>query len=207
MFLWFWLALLGFILIQPILYKSYEHQALQARYGLEKGLRIAKMLGLASGYGFFFFWIGIWIAPQPSFEIPFLQHILFVIPLFTPYLSWKIPLLHFLLGLAFLVPGGWLGLKGMTELTLEVSETHYPRKIITSGIYSRIRHPQYLGGFLSHIGMTLLLSSWFSLLCTPVVALVIYLLCRREERELVREFGDVYREYREKVPMFFPRLH
>ncbi len=165
------------------------------------------MLGIVSGYAFFVFWIGMWIAPQPRFEIGFLQEVVIVIPFVTPYISWRIPVVHFLAGAAFLLLGGWLGLKGVTELTLEVSETHHPDEIVKSGIYSSIRHPQYLGGFLSHIGMTFLLSSLYSLLCTPIVALVIYLLCRKEERELVREFGDEYRGYREEVPMFFPGLH
>ncbi len=207
MTLWFSICLAGFILIQPILYKSYEHEALRSRFEPEKAERVGRILGIVSGYAFFAFWIGLWIAPQPRFEIGFFQEVVIVIPFLLPYISWRVPIVHFLAGAAFFLPGGWLGLKGMTELTLQVSQSHNPSEVVRSGIYSSIRHPQYLGGLLSHLGMTLFLSSWLSLACTPIVAVVIYMLCRKEERELIREFGDEYREYRQQVPGFIPDLH
>ena len=59
---------------------------------------------------------------------------------------------------------------------------------------------------LAHVGITLLLSAWFSLLSTPLMVLLNYLLAWKEEVELVREFGEEYEDYRESVPMFVPRL-
>ena len=32
-----------------------------------------------------------------------------------------------------------------------------------------------------------------------------YFLARKEERDMLRKFGDDYRVYQAKVPMFFPR--
>ncbi|TFF68291.1 isoprenylcysteine carboxylmethyltransferase family protein [Candidatus Thorarchaeota archaeon] len=203
---WFWVSLVGLVLIQPILYASYEHQKLRERYGSERGNKIGRILGTVSGYVFFALWAGLWMAPQPRFEIPLLREIIFVLPVLFTYVSLKIPIIHLILGIAFLIPGAWLGLKGMTTLSLEVSAQHLPREVIKSDIYSRVRHPQYLGGFLSHIGISLLLSASLSLICTPIVLIVIYFLCRKEERELIREFGDEYREYKQEVPMFVPRL-
>jgi protein-S-isoprenylcysteine O-methyltransferase Ste14 len=33
------------------------------------------------------------------------------------------------------------------EVTLKVAETHRTEKIVTRGVYSIVRHPQYLGGY------------------------------------------------------------
>jgi len=41
--------------------------------------------------------------------------------------------------------GAWFGIKGVTETTLKVAETHRPDRIVTTGVYSIVRHPQYLG--------------------------------------------------------------
>jgi hypothetical protein len=40
----------------------------------------------------------------------------------------------------------------------------------------------------------------------PVLIALYYRLARREERESEAAFGDAYREYRHRVPMFLPRL-
>ena len=96
-----------------------------------------------------------------------------------------------------------MGVKGTT---LKVSETHKAEKIIKSGIYSTIRHPQYFGGILSHVGITFLLSSFYSLISTPIVLLINIILCWKEEKELIKEFGADYTDYKKNVPMFFPKI-
>ena len=40
----------------------------------------------------------------------------------------------------------------------------------------------------------------------PILALQYYRLAQREEKEMGEKFGDVYVEYRKRVPMFIPRL-
>jgi len=39
----------------------------------------------------------------------------------------------------------------------------------------------------------------------PVIVLAYVLLARREERQMLERFGEQYRAYRRRVPMFFPR--
>jgi protein-S-isoprenylcysteine O-methyltransferase Ste14 len=72
---------------------------------------------------------------------------------------------------------------------------------VVSGIHTVIRHPWYLGGMmivwardlgLSAILNNLVIDSYF------VIGAIL------EERKLVREFGEQYREYRRKVSMFLP---
>jgi methanethiol S-methyltransferase len=109
-----------------------------------------------------------------------------------------------LIFIPFFVVGAWLGIKGVAETTLKVAETHRPDKVVKTGVYSIVRHPQYLGGLLAHIGISFLLSALYSLLATLIVALI-YFISRKEEDELASEFGEEYVGYKKKVPMLLPR--
>lgn len=202
---WFIVSLLGIIAVVPIHFISVEHSKLDEKYGAERGKRIGSILGMISGWGFFIFLIGFWISPQPQFIIPILQGIIFVIPLLG-FIVLQIPLVHLIIGIAIIIPGAYLGIKGVIEMGLKAAETHRVDRVISTGVYSRIRHPQYLGAILSHIGASFLLSGYYSLLVTPLVILINYILCWKEEREIVREFGEEYQKYRENVPMLIPRF-
>ena len=87
--------------------------------------------------------------------------------------EFSIPIFHLILGFPLLLIGGWLGISGVKELSLRVSETHRPTRVIKTGVYSHVRHPQYLGGLLAHIGITLILSALYSLLYAPILMFVI----------------------------------
>jgi len=201
MYIWFFISVLGLIATVPLHFLSVEHLKLQKRYGREKGNKIGEIYGLISGWGFFFFWIGIWFSPQPRFTIPIFQNL----SGFIPVVSFSIPLLHLIICAPFLISGTWLAIKGVKETTMKVAETHRTETIVTTGVYSIVRHPQYLGGLLAHAGISFLLSAWYSLLLTPLMIVLIYLISRKEEEELIREFGKEYEDYKKKVPMLIPR--
>ena len=76
--------------------------------------------------------------------------------------------------------------------------------LVTNGLYRSVRHPLYTFS---------LLILWFSpsmSINSFIVysALTIYILIGIvfEERKLLREYGQVYAEYRSSTPMLFPRL-
>lgn len=86
---------------------------------------------------------------------------------------------------------------GMPEIVLRMRQ-----KLIVTGMYSRIRHPRYMGYFL-------ILEGWFLIsgyIIFPLIALALLLVIPLEERELAQRFGLAYCSYRENVPAFFPRL-
>jgi len=186
----------------PLHFLSVEHLKFQKKYGMDKGNKITTILGLVSGWGFFIFWFGIWISPQPRIIIPFIQNPLLLIPI----INFSIPLFYLLISVPFILIGAYFGIVSVRETTLKVSETHRTEKIVSTKIYSIIRHPQYFGGLLAHVGISLLLSSLLSLIFTPLVILLNFLVARKEEKELIKEFGNDYKDYKEKVPMFFPKL-
>ncbi|MFW9957869.1 MAG: methyltransferase family protein [Candidatus Odinarchaeota archaeon] len=201
---WFLLSVIGILAVVPIHFVSVNHIRLEEKFGKERGTRIGGILGIISGWGIFLFLFGLWVSPQPQFVIPIMQDLQLVIPIFG-LLTLQIPIVHLVLSLVFTAPGAWLGIRGVSEIGLEASETHRPSRIITTGVYSHLRHPQYLGAMLSHIGITFLVSGFYSLIVTPLVIFINWLLCWKEEKELVREFGDDYREYQNNVSMWFPR--
>ncbi|TXT57952.1 MAG: conserved membrane protein of unknown function [Candidatus Thorarchaeota archaeon] len=199
--LWFEIFLLGMVLMVPIHYASIKHEALKKRFGEKKGERIGEVLGMISGWGFFGFWFGIWLAPQPLFYLN-IGPLIVMIRIF----EYQIILHHLLIGLVFIIPGAYLGIAGVRTMGIKAAETHHPEEVISTGIYSRVRHPQYLGGILSHVGIVFLLQAGSAFNATIIIIILNALLCWLEERELLREFGDEYKEYKEEVPMLIPRL-
>jgi protein-S-isoprenylcysteine O-methyltransferase Ste14 len=202
MYVWFFICVLAVIAVVPLHFLSVEHLKLQERYGKEKGTKIGKVYGLISGWGFFFFWIGIWVSPQPRFTVQILHNLSVLVPV----ANLSIPLFHLIISMPFILLGAWLAIKGVKEVTLKVAETHRTEKVVTTGVYNLVRHPQHLGALLAHVGISFLLSAWYSLLFTPLMVVLIYLISRKEEEELVREFGKEYEDYKKRVPMLIPRL-
>ena len=202
MYMWFIVSILGMCLMVPLHFLSVEHLKFQKKYGMDRGNKITGILGLVSGWGFFIFWFGIWISPQPRLIIPFLQDPSF----FIPVINLSIPIFHLIISIPFILIGAWFGIGSVRQTSLKVAETHRTERIVSTKIYSFIRHPQYFGGILAHIGISILLSSLFSLIFTPIVILLNFLVAWKEEKELIREFGEEYKKYSEKVPMFVPKL-
>jgi protein-S-isoprenylcysteine O-methyltransferase Ste14 len=192
---WFLISVMGIVFVVPLHFLSVEHSKLDKKFGEEKGYKLGAALGMISGWGFFLFLFGIWISPQERFMFQ-----VFGISILG------VPLSHILLAIAFLLPGAYLGIKGLTEMGLKAAETHRVEKVISSGVYSRVRHPQYLGAILSHIGASILLSGYYSFLVSPLVLIINYILCWKEEKEMIREFGEAYLTYREAVPMLIPKV-
>lgn len=145
--------------------------------------------------------MGVWISPQPRFTVSILQNLSVLVPV----INFSIPFFHLMISILFLVLGIWISIKGVKEVTLKVAETHRTDKIVTTGIYSIVRHPQYLGALLAHMGFSFLFSTWYSILFTPIMVLLIYLISKKEEDELIREFDKEYKDYKKKVGMFFPK--
>ncbi len=74
-------------------------------------------------------------------------------------------------------------------------------KFVVSGIHRVIRHPWYLGGIMIVWSGDLSLST---ILNNMVITCYFIIGAMLEERKLVREFGEPYREYQRNVSMLFP---
>ena len=98
--------------------------------------------------------------------------------------------------------GFWLISAGWT--TLHESQRHH--KLATTGIYARVRHPQYVGFILVMLGFLLQWPTVLTLAMFPVLVVMYIRLAQHEEREALATFGEDYRGYMQRVPGFIPRL-
>lgn len=83
-----------------------------------------------------------------------------------------------------------------------------PKKLVTSGLYSRVRNPMILGWSIMLFGLGILLNSIsVTFILTPLFILLNFLYLKTvEEREMEKKFGREYLKYKQSVPMFIPRL-
>lgn len=182
-------------------FRSVEHTRLRRRYSEERAIRIGKIYGLVSGWMEFVFLLGLWVSPQPRFMIPMFSDLSILIA------GFPVPVLHLVISLPLVLSGAWVAIGGVAAVGFDVAETHCaPKRLATKGMYEIVRHPQYLGWVLSHVGMSFLLSVLYSMFFTPVLTVLIYLVSKKEEDELIEEFGREYEDYRRKVPMLIPRF-
>jgi protein-S-isoprenylcysteine O-methyltransferase Ste14 len=75
----------------------------------------------------------------------------------------------------------------------------------TTGIYSIVRHPLYVGNFLMWLGPVLFLRSiWFAIVFGLIYWLYYERIMFAEEQFLRRKFGESYDKWSEKVKAFLP---
>ncbi|MBI5352081.1 MAG: isoprenylcysteine carboxylmethyltransferase family protein [Chloroflexi bacterium] len=86
---------------------------------------------------------------------------------------------------------------------------YYPEegRMVNSSIYSILRHPVYAGVLRVGIGLALLNGNGNSIIFGILLPLGLTGWVRLvEEKELIERFGKGYRDYRKRVPAFFPKL-
>jgi protein-S-isoprenylcysteine O-methyltransferase Ste14 len=79
-------------------------------------------------------------------------------------------------------------------------------RMVTEGIYHYIRHPQYTGFLLITLGMLFEWATLPLLIMWPILLWLYVRLARREEAELLEQFGKPYADYCERTGMFLPGL-
>ena len=100
--------------------------------------------------------------------------------------------------------GVWMTLIGMLLVFFGWMKIHKSEGLVTSGIYRYICHPQYTGIFFIITGWMFRWINPTILIMYPISLVLYYKLARREERQVLKEYGDAYLKYKESTPMFFP---
>jgi protein-S-isoprenylcysteine O-methyltransferase Ste14 len=72
-------------------------------------------------------------------------------------------------------------------------------RLVTTGLYSRIRNPIYLFGGLFTVGLSLFLSPWGPLVVALVIVPLQVYRSRKEEQVLASAFGEEYTRYKSKT--------
>jgi protein-S-isoprenylcysteine O-methyltransferase Ste14 len=107
-----------------------------------------------------------------------------------------------LLSFAVIGAGFWL-LAVSWKVLYEAQRTH---RLATSGPYARIRHPQYAGFVLIMTGFLVQWPTLVTLAMYPVLVFMYARLAKREESDMLAQFGDEYRRYRNAVPALIPKF-
>ncbi len=88
----------------------------------------------------------------------------------------------------------------------ELSKGPRPGKLLTEGIYARIRNPRYVESGLALAAIALFCDYLATYVLVVLYVPVIYVIVLLEERELWQRFGEEYERYCREVPRFVPRL-
>jgi protein-S-isoprenylcysteine O-methyltransferase Ste14 len=88
----------------------------------------------------------------------------------------------------------------------ELEPGDHEQKLVVTGIRTQVRHPIYLGHLCEVMGWTVGTGS--IALCALLLFAVVTgaIMIRKEDRELEERFGDLYRQYRDRVPALLPKF-
>ncbi|MCP5128079.1 MAG: hypothetical protein H6985_00705 [Pseudomonadales bacterium] len=103
-----------------------------------------------------------------------------------------------------LVTSGYaaLGTSGSNKVAAVAPELN------TTGPYSLVRNPLYLGRILNFTGIAMLSGSWVYGALVFLVSILVYERISVYEEEFLREeFGEAHSKWAETVPFLVPRLH
>lgn len=101
------------------------------------------------------------------------------------------------------IGGGFILISAAWKVLYDAQKRH---RLATTGAYSYIRHPQYVGFVLVMFGFLLQWPTILTLAMFPVLVWMYARLARQEERETRAVFGHAYDDYAARVPAFVPRL-
>jgi protein-S-isoprenylcysteine O-methyltransferase Ste14 len=123
-----------------------------------------------------------------------------------PFRSWQGWLGAVLFGAAL-----WLFRRAHKDLgrnwsvTLEVRNEH---RLVTSGVYNRVRHPMYSAFWLWALAQALLLPNWIAGPAGLVgFGTLFFLRVGREERLMIDIFGEDYRRYMLRTSRIIPGIY
>jgi len=75
---------------------------------------------------------------------------------------------------------------------------------VLGGLYSFIRHPQYLALGVAGLGLSILWPRFLTIVLWLLMTIVYYFLAKDEERRMLNSHEDTYRAYMSRIGMFFP---
>jgi len=107
------------------------------------------------------------------------------------------------------VMGSALFVVGMTAFFVCAGQVYFAKfnkkGTVIGGLYSFIRHPQYLALGVAGLGLSILWPRFLTIVLWLFMTLIYYILARDEERRMLKAYEMTYRTYMGKTGMFMPR--
>ena len=102
-----------------------------------------------------------------------------------------------------LILGGLYLLSSAWSVLYKAQKNH---ELATTGPYAYVRHPQYDAFILVMLGFLVQWPTILTLIMFPILVWMYKRLARKEEQEVLAEFGEEYSSYMAKIPGFIPRF-
>ena len=88
---------------------------------------------------------------------------------------------------------------GVISLGKSYHDLAMPKKLVKHGVYTKIRHPIYVGSVIFFLGLSVATSNSFAIVFTFILSLVQWYRAYVEEKDLIDEFGKGYVIYKNKT--------
>ncbi|MFX1539725.1 MAG: methyltransferase family protein [Promethearchaeota archaeon] len=126
-----------------------------------------------------------------------------------PELAWFVHPIHLVsivIGVIIAIIFTPIWIKGIKDAG---PETMIPAKTtqLYGGIYKHIRHPQAVGEMPWFVIIPLFINSLFLVIWAIIMVIIVSpIIIHYEEKDLIKRFGEEYREYQKKTGAIFPKL-
>lgn len=139
---------------------------------------------------FFIVFLIVWILDSFVFQFST------IITIFIP--------INIIFMVGFFVISYFLIVNGLKIVFVEVRD---PPQVIKIGVFSRTRHPIYLGSIFIYLGLIVMTLSLISLPLLGIIFIFYNYIASYEEQLLIKMFGQDYLDYMDKVPkwLILPR--
>ena len=107
-----------------------------------------------------------------------------------------------LLSFVFILGGLWMIASAWGTL-YRAQKNH---QLATTGLYAKMRHPQYDGFILIMVGFLVQWPTILTLIMFPILVIMYVKLAHQEEQETFKEFAQEYQQYAKTTPAFIPKL-
>ncbi|WP_205027995.1 protein-S-isoprenylcysteine O-methyltransferase [Oleisolibacter albus] len=125
------------------------------------------------------------------------------------FADYRLPGWITLIGAVLQIPFLWLFWRSHADLGRNWSpglEVHLHHRLVTEGVYARIRHPMYAAIWISALTQPLLIQNWIAgSLVIPAFAAMWYLRVPREEALMRARFGAAYDAYADRSGRLWPK--
>ncbi len=125
------------------------------------------------------------------------------------FTTWRIPFFPIsnIAGIILFVASMSFHMKGHAVHKQADQNSEKIEELVTTGMFSRVRHPMYSSLILVILGLTVASGVVIMILPAVLLSLLTVLTALKEEEFLIRKFGDEYRQYMERVRYrFIPRV-